>query len=159
VRVLVLVRVRVRVLVLVLVEHLCPSALAPEKRLRTLLQQARQYQLSQCLYHNITATEPFSLLHDHSCDRYVVVCLSIVACVACTNHLTIATACISSLIPSICVQTLEMHDDEVWHVQFSHSGTMLASASRDSTAAIWSVEGGVCSIDAGRAGRLRCACD
>lgn len=38
------------------------------------------------------------------------------------------------------LQILDTHRDEVWHVQFSHSGTMLASASKDTTALIWRVD-------------------
>ena len=38
------------------------------------------------------------------------------------------------------LQILDNHKDEVWHVQFSHSGTMLASASKDTTALIWRVD-------------------
>lgn len=37
------------------------------------------------------------------------------------------------------MQTLKGHTDEVWHVQFSHSGDRLASASKDKTAIIWTV--------------------
>ena len=37
------------------------------------------------------------------------------------------------------LQILDNHRDEVWHVQFSHSGTMLASASKDTTALVWRV--------------------
>jgi WD40 repeat protein len=44
----------------------------------------------------------------------------------------------SILFPSL--QILDTHRDEVWHVQFSHSGTMLASASKDTTALIWRVD-------------------
>ena len=37
------------------------------------------------------------------------------------------------------LQTLKGHTDEVWHVQFSHLGDRLASASKDKTAIIWRV--------------------
>jgi WD40 repeat protein len=40
---------------------------------------------------------------------------------------------------SLAVQVLETHKDEVWHVQFSNSGLLLASASKDNTAQIWRI--------------------
>ena len=39
-------------------------------------------------------------------------------------------------------QVLEAHSDEVWHVQFSHAGDCLASASKDCSAAIWRLHAG-----------------
>ena len=35
---------------------------------------------------------------------------------------------------------LQDHTDEVWHIAFSHGGTMLASASRDNSAIIYSID-------------------
>lgn len=46
------------------------------------------------------------------------------------------------------MQTLKGHTDEVWHVQFSHRGDRLASASKDKTAIIWHVgPGGSASME------------
>lgn len=42
--------------------------------------------------------------------------------------------------PVALMQVLEDHENEVWHVAFSHSGQLLGSASRDGTAIIWRVK-------------------
>ena len=83
----------------------------PEHRLAILLQQVKQNQISNCLYHN-TATSP-SLYQDHSCDR---------------NNFPVRT-----------IMELEDHSGEVWFVKFSHDGTRLASAGQDGTVIIYEV--------------------
>ena len=64
------------------------------------------------------------------------------ACVGCTGMDRPSEGLGRSLLPDQagpCAQVLENHRDEVWHVQFSHSGTMLASASKDASALVWRV--------------------
>lgn len=90
-----------------------PSAvMIPARRLETLLEQARSYQQMSCLYHNSRA--PFSLYADHSCSR--------------------------AEFPTLTTYILQEHKDEVWHIQWSHDGRFLASASKDRTAIIWRIE-------------------
>lgn len=42
--------------------------------------------------------------------------------------------------PSTTIRVLEGHEDEVWHVSFSHNGRYLSSASKDKTCIIWDLE-------------------
>jgi WD40 repeat protein len=107
-----------------------PSVMLPEHRLAVLLQQVKQSQISNCLYHN-TATSP-SLYADHICDR---------------NNFPLRT-----------VVELEKHTGEVWQIRFSHDGSRLATCGSDGSAIIYEVrsfeaihiltdhEGGVCSL-------------
>ncbi|CAG8960081.1 hypothetical protein HYFRA_00010559 [Hymenoscyphus fraxineus] len=88
-----------------------PSVMLPEHRLAVLLQQVKRNQISDCLYHN-TATSP-SLYQDHSCDRH--------------NF------------PVKTVLELDKHTGEVWHVQFSHDGSKLASCGGDGLVMIYDV--------------------
>ncbi len=102
----------------------------PEHRLAILLQQVKQAQISNCIYHN-TETSP-SLYSDHQCDR---------------NNF-----------PLRVVLELDRHTGEVWHIQFSHDGSKLATCGQDGTAIIYDVpsfdvlhtlgehEAGVCSV-------------
>ncbi|KPI41851.1 WD repeat-containing protein 26 [Cyphellophora attinorum] len=90
---------------------IAPSVMLREHRLAELFAQVKQAQINQCLYHN-TSVAP-SLYDDHDCSR--------------------------DAFPLRTSDLLEDHSDEVWHVQFSPDGTMLASASKDKTALIYSV--------------------
>jgi len=89
-----------------------PATLLPERRLQLLLEQALDAQRAACHLHN-TRTPFFSLLEDHKCHDQI---------------------------PKVTTQILEEHTDEVWHLQFSHDGGWLASASKDGTARIWRVD-------------------
>jgi WD40 repeat protein len=42
--------------------------------------------------------------------------------------------------PCTTTHVLEEHADEVWFIAFSHNGNFLASASKDNTAIIWSLD-------------------
>lgn len=81
----------------------------PEHRLATLLDQVKQIQINQCLYHN-TATSP-SLYSDHVCDR---------------SNFPLRTAV------ELC-----QHTNEVWFLEFSHDGTKLATTSRDCSVIVY----------------------
>jgi WD repeat-containing protein 26 len=95
------------------------SLMIPPRRFVTLLDQARLHQISQCIYHNAPLTsQHFSLYADHTCD--------------------------TDLFPRITTTILQVHNDEVWSLEWSHSGKFLASASKDKSVIIWSV--GVCVI-------------
>ena len=91
------------------------SVMIPQRRISTLLEQARAYQQSRCLYHNMgLKSRPYSLYTDHCCDR--------------------------NAFPRVTTAVLKVHSDEVWNLEWSHSGRYLATASKDKSAIIWRVE-------------------
>ncbi|KAI0242573.1 hypothetical protein L0F63_000737 [Massospora cicadina] len=94
-------------------KHVSPSIMLPSRRLRTLLNQAMAHQRRECFYHNEPETFQ-SLFADHMCGR--------------------------SKYPGTLAYVIEDHADEVWHIAFSNSGRYLASASKDFTAKVWSLE-------------------
>lgn len=81
----------------------------PEHRLAHLLNQVKQSQINNCLYHN--SAIPPSLYADHLCDR---------------NNFPLRT-----------MLELDSHSDEVWYLDFSHDGAKLATASKDHTVVIY----------------------
>lgn len=90
-------------------ESISPSVMIPDHRLAVLLDHVKQNQINQCLYHN-TAVAP-SLYSDHLCDR--------------------------SQFPLQTELQLHHHTGEVWHVEFSHDGSKLATSSQDCTVLIY----------------------
>ncbi|KAJ9617184.1 hypothetical protein H2200_000905 [Cladophialophora chaetospira] len=88
---------------------IAPSVMIRDHRLAELFDHIKQSQINQCLYHN-TAEAP-SLYSDHICER--------------------------DDFPSRTAIILEDHTGEVWHVQFSHDGTKLATASQDRSVNIY----------------------
>lgn len=93
--------------------HIPPTLLLPEDRLHTLLRQALLWQTNQCLHYAASGLHGCSLLEDLSGA--------------------------SDDIPRETRRVLDKHDDEVWFVAFSHSGDLLASASKDRVVIVWDV--------------------
>lgn len=92
--------------------YISPSEMIPQRRLAVLLEQARQYQHSQCAYHNAPPSD-FTLYSDHHCD-------------------------VRSF-PRDTTTILDAHTDEVWAIAWSHNGKFLASGGKDNKAIIWQV--------------------
>lgn len=93
-------------------EDISPTIMVPQRRLATLLDQARQYQQLTCLYHD--DNQPISLYNDH--------------------------VCVSGTFPSVTTHVLMDHKDEVWRIEWSPNGNLLASASMDKTVVIWQLK-------------------
>ncbi|KAJ7085797.1 WD40 repeat-like protein [Mycena belliarum] len=103
-----------RILLNDLHRYIPPSIMLPPRRFSTLLHQANAYQRQQCVYHNIPMTSPvFSLFADHQCDK--------------------------TGFPRVTTTILEVHNDQVWIVDWSRDGNFLASASKDKTVIIWGI--------------------
>jgi len=84
----------------------------PEHRLAVLLDQVQQEQVNECLYHNTTV--PPSLYYDHTCEP--------------------------DEFPLHSMVELRDHSDEVWYVDFSHDGSMLATASSDNSIIVYDTQ-------------------
>ncbi|KAM6566601.1 hypothetical protein CsatA_025729 [Cannabis sativa] len=95
-------------------QKLLPAAvMVPDRRLEYLVEQALDVQCDACEFHN-TSTSELSLYSNHHCGK--------------------------NKIPNQTLQVLRAHSDEVWFLQFSHSGKYLASSSKDQSAIIWEVK-------------------
>ncbi|WPH03898.1 PLU-1-domain-containing protein [Acrodontium crateriforme] len=90
-------------------QHISPSVMIPEHRLATLLTALQNQRALDCQYHNTTA-QP-SLYTDHECS--------------------------SDEFPLHTLTELKSHSDEIWYVEFSPDGTMLATAGKDGLVCIY----------------------
>ena len=90
-----------------------PSIMLPQRRLITLLEQAKEYQRQQCLY-QLENDVKISLYSDLSID--------------------------SDTFPKFNLANLYGHLDEVWHVEFSSSGKYLATGGKDRSVIIWGID-------------------
>jgi len=90
-------------------KSISPSVMIPEHRLASLLDEVKEGWIERCHYHN-TAASP-SLYLDHNCAK--------------------------DDFPTRDALELKHHTDEVWFVQYSNDGSMLASTSKDTTIIIY----------------------
>ena len=88
------------------------TCMLSEHRLEELVEQALLSQIDKCRLHN-TLTPHLSLLKDYDVG--------------------------DEQLPLWPAQTLKGHTSEVWHLQFSHDGKMLATCGRDCTVVLWDV--------------------
>ncbi|KAF9112035.1 hypothetical protein BGX27_004054 [Mortierella sp. AM989] len=119
-------------------KYISPSVMVPENRLETMLKQAGELQVKNCMYHDSRNTSN-SLYCDHICDKYVDLevfygdyLLSDLTQLDVRQH--------RAGIPSVPRQVLGGHIKEVWYISFSHDGRYLASASEDNRVIIWNLE-------------------
>ncbi|KAK7037966.1 WD-domain-containing protein, partial [Favolaschia claudopus] len=104
-----------RILLDQLHRYIPPSIMVPPRRFSTLLHQAHSYQRQQCVYHNIpTNSADFSLFADHQCDRMGF--------------------------PRVTTTIMRVHTDQVWTLEWSRDGTLLASSSSDRSVIIWAMK-------------------
>ena len=92
--------------------HISPHIMVPQRRLATLLDQARRYQAMSCMYHLDGAST--TLYTDHECA--------------------------SGQFPTVTTHVLADHTDEVWRIEWSPDGMMLASAGKDRTVVLWQLK-------------------
>ncbi|KAF4656484.1 hypothetical protein FOL47_008896 [Perkinsus chesapeaki] len=98
-------------------QKLPPEVCVPPGRLMTLLGYATQYQLDNCLNHDLTSYHhhhnELTLLEDHHCP---------------TPKVTLAAA-----------QIIKKHSDQVWYMALSNNGRMVATCGKDKSVILWSV--------------------
>ena len=121
-------------------------------RLEALLEQAIDAQLARCMFHN-NHHVAVSLLSDYVAGAEQIPTRTVQARLRPSAARTFrivrlngaarwpAQVSVLAKFWGPGAQVLLEHQDEVWHLQFSHDGAMLASASKDGTALVWDVSG------------------
>jgi len=94
-----------------------PNIMLPPRRLEALLMQSIEYQCEKCPYHNFKekfGVDEWCFLRDHECSK--------------------------DDFPSVTLQILNEHCDEVWFCKFSNNGKKLATGSKDGCLIVWDVD-------------------
>jgi len=122
-------------------EFLPASIMLPPKRLQTLLNQAAEFQIERCLYHNRSsfaslADSPFSLPPPPpETDPTAAATFKIDP-----SFLSVDHQCSKEDFPCETIQTLADHCEEVWYTKWSPDGRRLATGSKDNTVIIWDLD-------------------
>lgn len=88
---------------------LSPSVMIPPNRLATLLEKEQHRQVATCKFH--TNKHPLSLFADHTCDE---------------QDFEIGIE-----------HEFKHHSGEIWHLEYAHDGTRLASCGSDGRVIVW----------------------
>lgn len=128
-----------RILMDRLQEFLPASIMLPPKRLQTLLNQAAEFQIERCLYHNRSslcslADSPFSLPPPPPDTDGAGAAASFKID---PSFLAVDHQCSKEDFPCETIQTLADHCEEVWYTKWSPDGRRLATGSKDNTVIIW----------------------
>jgi len=142
-------------------EFLPASIMLPPKRLQTLLNQAAEFQIERCLYHNRPSAAPAGLqalasFADGGClaDPPFTTHLpqNSISPSSNINHhhhsssnefkidpsfLAVDHQCSKEDFPCETIQVLTDHCEEIWYTKFSPDGRRLATGSKDNTVIIW----------------------
>jgi WD40 repeat protein len=86
-----------------------PSVMIPENRLASMLSRLQDEQIDECRYHNTTVQPSLYTNHECSVEDF----------------------------PLLPLHKLEQHEDEVWFLEFSHDGSMLATAGKDGLVCVY----------------------
>lgn len=115
----------------------------PQRRMASLITQARAQQYQDCLYHTTPSTLPQLTMHPQASSSSRSLELSHPIKNQSTHGPSLSLFsdhyCDKSCFPRVTSNILKVHTDEVWQIEWSHDGRYLASASKDQTAIIWEV--------------------